>query len=1203
MLKALELAGFKSFADKTRFEFPSGITVIVGPNGSGKSNVVDAIKWVLGEQSVKSLRGKEMADVIFKGSPAGGRKAMNYAEATIVFDNADGRLPVESSEVRVTRRVYRSGEGEYLINGQACRLKDVKDLFRGTGVGTDAYSLIEQGKVDRMLQASPKERRAMFEEAAGISRFKAKKIETQRRLERVAQNLLRLADIVEEVESRLRTVRSQAGKARQYREWQARLLELRTQVGITDWHRFTREWEDASLQLEAVREKVVQVQEEIDQAEREQHDVEAQVEELTATINQVEQQAARHRESIAVCRSSSEQLAQQLADLSRQRTQLSRRYVMLRDRAGDVDQKLASLNAELSQEQTRLRQQQQEVDELNRITDRWQAAAARQRRTAEEWQQQITDHSRLVSQWEQLSLRLAEDHAAAVTRRSRRSRQLASLRQEQLDALHQRDRVAGQVEQLRRELEVVESQLGTLHLKQEEEERLWKRRQDELAALQNRLSGLRERADLLTQLESRREGVGAGPREVLQRAAGAESGPFADVVGLVGDSFDVPLEIAPLVDNVLGSRTTAIILRNGSSLDAWCRLRNTLPGRVQLLPIDQVSGNAAELPAAFRERAEKVERLSDLVDVPSELVPLRDSLLGGTFLLKDLPTALAWRADGFPFQLVTRGGEQVFPDGTVALGPGSSSANLVSRRSELRVLQRGIQTVGNQIRMSEEEIERMRQRVATRQAEIDSFTEQLAQLKEELADQRVALLTFDDRLLRLDRQTQEQLSGWQTETESIVRTARATVAARSLANNARRQLDSITSAAAYAKERWGAAETELTAVREQLRQAEIALARREQFVASLTQQRDRFETDRRERTEAVEETASQLAQAVSHQSQIEWQSLRQLSTLASVHWQLEQLQHQLADLHGRHDAAVSQRRSTEKQLDKLRRLARRVEQQLQQQEMETQQWRREREQLEQRYLDDFQIDLPELVAGGAVEEESEREEIDEEIASLRQRIATMGAVNMEALEELDALEERFGLLSGQYNDMVQAKGALERIIQKINADSRRLFTETLETIRQNFQALYRKSFGGGHADLVLEEGVDVLEAGIDIVATPPGKPSFNNSLLSGGERALTAVALLLAIFQHRPSPFCVLDEVDAPFDEANIGRFIDVLKDFLGWTRFVIVTHSKKTMTAADTLYGITMQESGVSKQVSVRFEDVNEQGEIIGSSDDDQAA
>ncbi|MCA9204019.1 MAG: AAA family ATPase, partial [Planctomycetales bacterium] len=340
MLKALEIAGFKSFADRTRFEFPPGITVVVGPNGSGKSNIVDAIKWVLGEQSAKSLRGKDMADVIFKGSGNSGRKMMNTAEATIIFDNSEGRLPVDAPEVHVTRRVYRSGEGEYLINRQPCRLKDIRDMFRGTGVGTDAYSLIEQGKVDRMLQASPKDRRAMFEEAAGISRFKAKKVEAQRRLERVDQNLLRLSDIVEEVHNRLKSVRSQAGKAKRYREYSDRLQQLRTQVGLTDWRRLSDELAGIEAELTRLNEETATLTAEADEREQQVRQFEMAMLDVGEAVRDCEQRASSNREQIAAREATVAHELARMHDLEQEQGRYRSQLTALNARAGELQAKV-----------------------------------------------------------------------------------------------------------------------------------------------------------------------------------------------------------------------------------------------------------------------------------------------------------------------------------------------------------------------------------------------------------------------------------------------------------------------------------------------------------------------------------------------------------------------------------------------------------------------------------------------------------------------------------------------------------------------------------------------------------------------------------------------------------------------------------------------------------------------------------------------
>ena len=1207
MLKALELAGFKSFADKTRFDFPPGITVIVGPNGSGKSNVVDAIKWVLGEQSVKSLRGKEMADVIFKGSPTGGRKMMNFAEASIVFDNTDRRLGLDVDEVRVTRRVYRSGEGEYLINDRPCRLRDIRDLFRGTGVGSDAYSLIEQGKVDRMLQASPKERRAIFEEAAGISRFKAKKLETQRRLERVSQNLVRLSDIVDEVESRLKTVRAQATKAQQYRAWQQRLQELRTHVGLSDWKALSRH-------LEGLLHDHSQRQADLEQAESSVEAMEARrqqiVDELAATQRRADasrEEQSRLREAIAAERSTIDHRRHEIEELAQRRQRLARQLVRLRSQIGGLDQQRKTLEDEVHRETAR---HAQVVAHCRRCADeaeRLRRALQEQRLAVDHWQGLHTERAalqsacseRAQSAWEQAE----SAHAAAAQHRAA----LEAIDRSCRDDVERLGEIRTRLAELEKGLGAVEEEIDIARQEEAEDQRIMERRRDELSALRSRLAGLRERADLLDQLQRRGEGIGAGAREVLGRAERASRGPLAHIRGILGELIDAPLDVAPLVDLVLGPLSAAIVLRPGADLHAWGRIRSSLPGRVHLLPLDAFAAAVRSVPDAFPTPGRPAPNLAQLVDVPDDLANLRDALLGNTYVVPDYKTAVLWHGHGFPFELVTRDGERVAPNGAVTLGPASTTESIVSRRSELRSLQRGLVAVQNQIDMARQEIERLEQRIDERRGERAAQELRAAELREQIADERVTLLTLEDRLARHRRQRGELQESLQRAVASAGTMLVEFHRAAGLADNARVQQRAVAAALEQARDRRQRLEREWQAADERRQTAQIERARHEEWLESLRAQFARFDQDCRQRSAAIDETQQAVDELEQRAAARERDVLEATASLAQQYLALEAETAQFAAWESRRGELQEERDACERDLQRQRRAARRIEQQLQELELKASQCRQERDALEQRFRDDYDVDLsrlaetfddaPDDATDEAGEETGEapvsREAIEAEIGDLRQKLATAGAVNLAALEELDELEERFQALSGQYGDLVEAKEALERIISKINADSRRLFSETLEAIRTNFRALYRKAFGGGNADLVLEPGVDILEAGIDIVATPPGKPSFNNSLLSGGEKALTAVSLLLAIFQHRPSPFCVLDEVDAPFDEANIGRFVDVLREFLDWTRFVVVTHSKKTMTAADTLYGVTMQESGVSKRVAVRFEDVHEGGRI----------
>jgi chromosome segregation protein len=1193
MLKALELAGFKSFADKTRFDFPPGITVVVGPNGSGKSNIVDAIKWVLGEQSAKSLRGKEMADVIFKGSGQGGRKMLNTAEATIVFDNSEGRLGVDAPEVHVTRRVYRSGEGEYLINGQACRLKDVRDLFRGTGVGADAYSLIEQGKVDNLLQASPRDRRAIFEEAAGISRFKAKKVEAQRRLERVDQNLLRLSDIVEEVGNRLRSVRSQATKARRYREYSERLQQLRTQVAMAEWRELTEKLEQAEGELQRLGDQVARFTAELTAEEALGLELETEIDCVAETMREREHRAARNREKIAGQESTTEHERLHMAELEAEAARYRSQLAALNHRADDIRQRvdmtrvdLTAAQEEYEQVAGQLRQQSAEVTDWSRKLDNWRRAVEQQRtehlagvRRAAQLSNEITlqktrrksAESRLVENRQRLN-RLVAD-------RNRCEEQLQQAQRSQLAASEQITKTASELEEATRTLD--------------ENDRFLSRRRDELALQRGRLSGICERADLLDELERRKEGLTAGVQQVLSlaRSAGNDS-PFQAVIGLVADVLQVPMQWAPLLDAALGPVAQHVVVRDGRVIDLLESGTFRPAGRVGFLSLDDVR---LEVPGdpSFDDQLGVLGRLDQLVQVEAPLQPLIRQLLGRTWAVEMLTHARRLRAAGAEdIRFITLAGEVLNTDGSLVAGP-KDVAGLISRRTELRDLRQEEGVLRQQIAEAEEEIGRLAENIKQQQVAVRGLGQEHQQQSGQLAACEVKTHTLRNQL----QQLAEEIAGLEAQRQ-VAENELGDVAGET--EDAESELRRLEQQSAQLEHSIHADEQRIEQGEASLQQCvaaqtkiQVDLGKSEQRLEGLRTQLSQYEDEQQERAGAIAEASTQLADTMRRHQTSARAILGATSQLASLYLVKETLAREIAQQQGLHGELVSRRGHLSDQLKRKQREIAVAREQLHQCELGAGEVRHERGSLADRIREDYGLEIAELTDEFDEQQQQENQAAEEEIAALRRKISNIGAVNMEALNELDDLETRFASLDGQYQDLTQAKESLERIIHKINADSRRLFSETLAAIRTNFQTLYRRAFGGGRADIMLEEGVDILECGIDIVATPPGKPSFNNSLLSGGEKALTAVALLLAIFQYRPSPFCVLDEVDAPFDEANIGRFVDVLKDFLGWTKFVLVTHSKKTMTAATTLYGVTMQESGVSKQVSVRFEDVSDDGHI----------
>ncbi|MEZ6135484.1 MAG: hypothetical protein R3C53_11300 [Pirellulaceae bacterium] len=719
--------------------------------------------------------------------------------------------------------------------------------------------------------------------------------------------------------------------------------------------------------------------------------------------------------------------------------------------------------------------------------------------------------------------------------------------------------------------------------------------QEQAATLHGRLEGAAQHLDILRQLQQHLEGVDAGARHVLGLKNSSDDPAYKSVQGLVGELVTVEGNLAPLIDTALGSAANALVVSDGQLFQLARSGNLTVPGRLSLMRLDRVPTRRFGEKVQLDGVAGVIGRADRLVKYRQFYAPLFRYLLGTTWLVDSLDVALElghFRGAGLRF--VTSDCQVIESDGTLTLGSLHNSSGIVSRRSEIHDAEREIAEYKQQYQKAQGEIERASGRVASLKPQVIELEQQAKKLSLEFAHQQASAQSAVGKLDEIEQRANEfaqRLIEYRTQRAAI---EPAIIVANATAENAKTAIASIETELKQSESFLQEHEQQLASVAEEHTSARVQLARAEQKLESASAALAHCTRNHTERQQAIEETLHELRRLEQKRQETELGILNLTSNLAddfllseSEEAKLEELAVQAAELRSRRSAAA-------KRLDAASRFIDKLAQHCQNTEAELQRTQESTASLLKRFSDDYQIEFEQLSQSQLVEDEQERQAMDAEAAKLRQDIASVGEINMAALAELDELQSRYDFLNNQYEDLRAAKESLQRIIHKINTDSRRLFMETLEVIRLNFQKLYRKSFGGGNADIVLEEGVDVLECGIDIVATPPGKTALSNSLLSGGEKALTAVALLLAIFQYRPSPFCVLDEVDAPFDEANIGRFVNVLTEFLDWTKFIIVTHSKKTMTASTTLYGVTMQESGVSKQVAVRFEDVNDKGEII---------
>lgn len=1188
MLKRLELVGFKSFADKTVFEFAAGMTAVVGPNGSGKSNVVDAVKWALGEQSAKSLRGGEMADVIFGGSSA--RKSLGMAEVSLTFDNAAGALRTSASEVQITRRVYRDGEGEYLINGQPVRLKDIKDLFLGTGAGAGAYCIIEQGRVDALLQASTNERRAIFEEAAGISRFKARKVESLRRLERVEANLQRLRDILAEVENQLRSVRLQAAKAQRYQEYSQRLHELRRNVGLREYRDLSALVAEATAQLGTMREQLSTAATQSAEWTADSRWLESALSELDSDIRAEEAaiaqgQVARtsHAAALAHERAQAADLETEIArtrELLLQELRRAAEVTATRDAADSewtaVEAQCQAETARAEASAERVRSLAAEITRLRQQIDSDQADHLEALRLAARMQNEAVGAQAHFEQLRRERDRLSHRNAQA-------SEHLASLDVE-LDTLTHAD---GEL-QLR--VKAGKQALTDRTRELDDNRRRVEDARHALAALRARHAGLVSRIEVLEGLERTHEGLGSGIREVLTELNG--DGPSDRlgrcVVGLVGNLLSAPRSVAHLLDIALGSMAACFVVRDAGMLSlALVDRPGPFSGRVSFLPIRSAAAELLDCTAACPPEVVRADRLVTCED--PELAGLAEQLLGRTWLVPTLTAArdLARQLPGQRF--VTAEGELLDDDGVLTVGQHRAEAGILSRKSELRELQQQSVELGaaadDADRAVADEIEfgeRIDGAIRALQQELSVLGEQAADLRERIGQSRERR----DGLHEEVALARTELSGIDAELDHLAASASS---ARERSENAERDAQSLQSRIDASEAELRAREQDRAHAQQEQTTVRVGLAQIEARRAALHDRRQQILADLTERQTSCQRTISHLESLQVRASTCARAQLQASADLAEACAALERGAERLAATRDRRGAVHADLRQLHEKMQIAHDEWQARQAEVHACELRANDSRVRCEGLVQRLRDEHQIDLIDedrrAVESGLVLAEPDPN-CDQEIDDLRKKLHRLGSVNLDSLAELSELEVRDRSLRLQFDDLTAAQKSLHEIIATINEDSRRLFTETYTLVRSHFQELFRRLFGGGQADVLLENEADVLESGVEIVARPPGKELRSISLMSGGEKTMTAVALLLAIFRSKPSPFCLLDEVDAALDEANTGRLALAIREFLDRSQFIVVTHSKRTMAAADVLFGVTMQESGVSKRIAVRFED-----------------
>ena len=1186
-LKRIEIAGFKSFADKTVIDFENSVTAVVGPNGSGKSNITEAIRWVLGEQSAKSLRGGKMPDIIFAGSDS--RKPLNVAEVTVLLDNSDHYLPLDYQEISVTRRYRRTGESDFFINKQPCRLKDIQELFLDSGLGKESFSIISQGKVEAIFSSKPEDRRGIFEEAAGVLKYKQRKKKAEQKLFETEDNLSRVQDIIYELQEQLTPLAEQSEIAKKFLQLKEELTQTDIALMITEINVAKKEWEEKQTQLTQFNQELtklathIQSQEAVLSEKRKQNaKKDRQIEKgqqsllaLSERLKQAEGQKDVLIERTKHTQKSTQEYQASLAEAQKKVAHFEELQEKLTKETTEKETEIQEAQQQLMKTQQELEKYQKSTKELlSELRDQYVDLMQEQANVGNELKYLERQYLQETSKSKQTLAKQSEVEASVLALSSQKqelSEKQANLQQALVKNQH--------------ELEEVQTKGKTVQTKLTNE-------QPKMYQLMNQVQQLQARQKSLQEIQENYFGFYQGVRLVLQHKQ-----QLSGIVGAVAELIDVPSSFTLAIETALGGAAQHVIVENEhDARQAITYLKKQRGGRATFLPLTTIKPR--QLPAHVLSQAAAVDGFlgiaSEQVTFPAEIQTVVYNLLGTILLAKDLTSANAIaQTIRYQYRVVSLEGDVMNAGGSMTGGANKrgNQGSLFSQNQELKQLTAEYEQADQQLQNQEKIVQELQTKVADlsqKQEKLRTQNEQLRFEEQEITNQ---LQNITNDLARFEKE--KQLSNFETrELQQFIETyqkQQAELTARQKEiEQQRQQIDEEIKSLNQESDQMEEKRSQVQARKAQ-EQADLAVLK-EQFNHLQIQLRGA----RVQKNEALERQTSleqQLATLTADFSDHEITEESLASQITELAQQREELQAELV-------AVKEQRERTQKEIDQLETVLAEKNQQQKQQLTEQSKLEVQKDRAEMlldhqlSYLQtEYQISFEKAVTD--YQPTSDIVSSRTKVAVLKEQIADLGPVNIRSIEQFEQVNERHTFLATQRDDLLSAKNQLFETMEEMDAEVRARFKEVFEAIRQEFKVVFPNMFGGGRAELVLTDPSDLLKTGIEIEVQPPGKKLQSLSLLSGGERALTAIALLFSIIRVCPVPFCILDEVEAALDEANVKRFGRYLSDFQDDTQFIVVTHRKGTMVAADVLYGVTMQESGVSKIVSVRMEDINEEGKM----------
>ncbi len=1179
-LKRLELQGFKSFADKTVLEFMPGITTVIGPNGSGKSNISDSIRWVLGEQSIKSLRGAKSEDIIFAGTE--NRKSLGFAEASIIIDNKDGELPIEFSEVVITRRIYRSGETGYFINKTPCRLKDILELLMDTGIGRDGYSIIGQGKIDEILSNKSEDRRRIFEEAAGIVKYRVRKVEAEKKIEQTKLNLLRINDILSEIEANIEPLKIQSEKAKQFLSLREELKAIEIGLFIYNIDDYKLKIEELTKDIEIITSQKNDEEARLSVLQNLKENLKNELEEITQEIEhtqnlnfETEKRQEQINSQISIAQEKITNNNENYDRYLKEIEELEEKNKVLEEEKNAKNEKKDKLSNDREKFAKELEEKQLKLDELTKkLSD--------EELKIEEKKKQVEENAELKYQKKEL-ISIADSNIENLTKREKTVQTEITLTISELDEKRLlKSEISKTFSEKEHERKKNKERLEEINSKKQESNIKINEYQDKINKLIEELRIKDSKQKFLSEMEKEKEGYSKAVKSVLLECE-KEASLNKGVNGVLANLISVPKEYQIAIEMALGATLQNIVTDTEDEAKKLIEfLRKNNLGRASFLPISSVKGKKLD-KLITSGMSGVVGIASNLVKTDKKYEGIILNLLGRTVVAKDIDTAIALaRQNSYGFRIVTLAGDIVTPNGAMSGGSVlKKTSNIMGRKEEIKQLEREIESLNEKIKIIIDEKEKYEESIENILEELTALEQQVQEMEIEYATEKQRIISLEESITRLE----DKLQNLKVEKEDIEKNKNENEKTIKIVEQEIEELDNITQNLTTDIQTFGDNNKENQKIIDDLNfdvtNLRISLTSFDESNNSMEEILERINNEIKSNTSSIinkKEQRKQIIESNKEQEELIQKSKEDIERIKTEVLNSSDKTEKLKQTRVAKNEAIDR---NEKEIDEKYKIIEDLKNQISKLDVKKSKDEFELEQIVNRMWEEYEL-TPNNV--GEYKKPNNVQETAKEAKRLRNEIKELGVINVNAIEEYKQTKERYDFMCEQRLDLENSINKLRDVVTDMTKIMKEQFEKQFRIINKNFGEVFKELFGGGRAELRLVDEQNILESGIEIEVQPPGKKLQSMSLLSGGERAFTAIALLFAILKINPAPFCVLDEIEAALDDVNVYRFADYLKKFTKDTQFLVITHRKGTMEAADTVYGITMEEKGISKLLSMKL-------------------